>query len=201
MAVQPAGSYVTHLLSYAIASADMYYTEMERCDVFLSCNERENLHIWGQTAYGEPPITKDLFEMFLEYALYCGSLPDREEMRSAMQNFGERLGRSLANHLQNDVLLSRSCTSICQILKYILETVDSHPYVDSDDTEMCVTVADYPLEKVAKRSGLWNIELAHYGINSMCQCLIHCINPHLSVNASADIHSEFIFTILMPSYA
>ena len=201
MTIQLAESHQTRLLSYVIASADMYYTEMEQCDVFLSCNEQGGLRIWGQTAYGEPPITIDLFEIFLEYALYCCSCTDREETLSNMKNFGERLGRSLANQLQNDIVLSRSCTSASQILKHILETVDAHPSVESDDTGVRVIVADYPLEKAAKRSGLLNIELAHHGVNSLCQCLIHCIDPHLAVNASSDAHSEFIFTILTPSYA
>lgn len=201
MTIQFSESHPTRLLSYVIASADMYYTEMDRCDVFLSCNEQGSLRIWGQTACGEPPITLDLFEIFLEYALYCCSCADREEALSAMQNFGERLGSLLAHELEHTILLSRSCTSASQILKYILDTVDAHPCVEREDSGARVIVPDCPLEKAAKRSGLWNIELAHHGINSMCQCLIRYINPHLAVSAASDAHSEFIFTILTPSYA
>lgn len=189
------------LRSYVLASADMYYVEMGRRNVFLSCNEQGDFRILGKWVDGNPSATTDLFEIFLEYALYCCSWADKEETLFYMHDFGERLGTSLAKQIKNNILLSPSRKSASQILKYILETVDAHPSVEKIDTGVQVVITDYPLEKAAKRSGLRNVELAHYGINSMCECLIHCINPHLVVNTSSDECSEFIFTILMPSYA
>ena len=201
MTIQPVEPHETRLLSYVIASADMYYAEMERRDVFLSCDEQGNFHIWGKVTDGEPSTSIDVFEIFLEYALYCCSWAGTDEALHNMQDFGEHLGRSLAKHLENNILLSLSHNSASQILRYIFETVDAHPAVENVDVGVRVIVTDYPLEKAAKRSGLWNVELAHCGINSMCQSLIRCINPHLAVRASSDAFSEFIFTILTPSYA
>lgn len=201
MTVQAAGPHVTSLLSYVIASADMYYAEMERRDIFLSCDEQGDFRIWGKVADGEPSTSIDVFEIFLEYALYCCSWSGTEETLYNMHDFGERLGRSLAKQLKNNILLSLSHNSVSQILRHIFETVDAHPSVENVDAGVRVIVTDYPLEKAAKRSGLWNVELAHCGINSMCESLICCINPRLTVNASSDERSEFIFTILTPSYA
>lgn len=201
MTIQPAEPHVTRLLSYVIASSDMYLAEMELRDVFLSCNEQGSCRIWGKMAYGATSTTIDLFEIFLEYALYCCSWAGKEETLFNMQKFGERLGRSLAKHLKDNILLSMSANSAVQILKYILETVDVHPAVEKDGVGVRVVVTDYPLEKAAKRSGLWYVELAHSGINSMCQSLVRCINPRLALSASSAAQSEFIFTVLTPSFA
>jgi len=201
MTIQPGEPHMTRLLSYALASADMYYAEMERRDIFLSCNEQGNFIIWGKTADGEPSTKIDLFQIFLEYALYCCSWASAEDTFCNMQGFGERLGRSLAKQLENDILLSISRKSAGQILKNVFETVDTHPSVENVDAGLRVIVTDYPLEKAAKRSGLWDVELAHCGINAMCQSLIRCTNPSLFVSPSSDAHSEFTFTILMPTYA
>jgi hypothetical protein len=201
MTIQPGEPHVTRLLSYVLASADMYYAEMEQRDIFLSCNEQGNFCIWGKTVDGEPSTKIDLFQIFLEYALYCCAWASAEETLCNMRGFGERLGRSLAKQLENNILLSLSHKSASQILKNVFETVDAHPSVENVDAGVRVIVTDYPLEKAAKRSGLWNVELAHSGINSMCQSLIRCINPGLAVSASSNADSEFTFTILMPSYA
>jgi hypothetical protein len=200
MTIQPDEPHVTRLLSYALASADMYYTEMERRDIFLSCDQQGRFCIWGKTADGEPSTRIDLFQIFLEYALYCCSWASAEDILCNMQAFGERLGRSLAKQLENNIRPSISHRSASQILKYIFETVDTHPFVENVDAGVCVIVMDSPLKKAAKRSGLWNIELARSGINSMCQNLIRCLNPSFVVSVSSDVHSEFAFTILMPAY-
>jgi hypothetical protein len=199
MTTRPGEPYVTCLLSYVIASADMYYAEMEKRDVFLSCDEQGNFHIVGKSVDGDPSATIDLFEIFLEYALSCCSWADKEETLFNMQDFGERLSRSLVKQLENSVMLSKSRSSVSHILRYIFETVDAHPIVENIDSGVRFIISDYPLEKAAERSGLRDVELAHYGINCMCQSLVRCINPKLSLRASSDARSEFIFTILTPA--
>jgi hypothetical protein len=201
MTIQSGEPHVTHLLSYVLASADMYYTEMERRDVFLSCDEQGNFCMWGKTADGEPSTKIDLFQIFLEYALYCCSWASAEDTLCNMQGFGECLGRSLAKQLENNSLPSTSRRSASQILKYLFETVDTHPFVENVGAGVRVIVTDYPLEKAAKRSGIWNVELAHSGINAMCRSLMRCLHPGFAVSSSSDAHSEFTFTILMPRYA
>jgi hypothetical protein len=178
----------------------MYYTEMERRDIFLSGDEQGTFCIWGKTVDGEPSTKIDLFQIFLEYALYCCTRANAEETLCNMREFGERLGRSLAEQFGNNSQLSLSYKSACQILKNVFETVDTHPFVETVDAGVRVIVTDYPLEKAAKRSGLWNVELARAGINSMCQSLIRCLNPSFVVSATSGAHSEFTFTILTPRY-
>lgn len=201
MTAQPARQDVTHLLRYTIASADMYYTELEQCDVFLYCDGQGNSRIWGEIANGGSTTTIELFEMFLEYALYCGSWADRAETLYYMQNFGERLGSSLAEHLEDIIPLSIPEDLVIQSLKCIFKAGHADFSIEHVDCGTRLVVFDAPLEKTAERSGLHNVEFARHGINAMCQSLVHGIDPHLALNVSSDAQSEFIFTILTPSFA
>jgi len=201
MTIRPAEPYVTHLLSYVIASADMYYAEMEQREVFLSCDEQGGFRIGGKMADGESSTTIGLFEIFLEYALYCCSWAGAEEALFNMQDFGERFGKALAKQLENNILLSKSRNSTSHMLRYIFETVDAHPAVENVEAGVRIILTDYPLEKAAERSGLGDVELAHHGINSMCQSLVRCLHPKVSLSTSSDARSEFIFTILTPRFA
>lgn len=201
MTIQPAEPHVTRLLSYVIASADMYYTEMEVRDVFLSSSEQGGFRIWGKMAHGDASTAIDLFQIFLEYALHCCSLAGIEEPLLNMQDFGERLGRSLAKQLKSNTLPCISDNPAVRILKYIFETIDAHPSVENTDAGVRVAIPAYSLEKAAQCSGLCHIELAHCGINSMCASLIHGINPDLVLRASTEARCEFVFTIMSPSFA
>ena len=51
MTTQSVELHTTCLLRYVIASADMYYAEMEQRDVFLSCDEHGNFRFWGEVNY------------------------------------------------------------------------------------------------------------------------------------------------------
>jgi hypothetical protein len=201
MTTQPAKQDMTHLLRYTIASADMYYTELEQRDVFLYCDGQGNSRIWGETANGGSSTTIELFEMFLEYALYCCSWADRTETLYNMQNFGERLGSSLAKHLEDIIPLSLSEDLVIQSLKCIFTAEHAAFSTEHVDCGTRFIVSDFPLEKTAEHSGLHNIEFARHGINAMCQSLVHGIDPHLALSTSFDAQSEFIFTILTPSFA
>jgi len=192
---------VTHLLRYTIASADMYYTELEQRDIFLYCDGQGNSRIWGEIANGGSSTTIGLFEMFLEYAMYCCSWAGRAEVLFYMQTFGERLGKSLAKHLENIIPISISEDLVIQSLKCIFSAEHASFSIEHVDCGTRLIVSDNPLEKTANRSGLHNVEFARHGINAMCQSLVHGIDPNLALSASFDAQSEFIFTILTPSFA
>ncbi len=201
MKTQPAEAHVTHLFRYVIASADMYYAEEEQRDIFLGCDEQGNFRIWGEITDEGPSTTIDLFEIFLEYALYCGSWSCAEESLYHMQDFGECLGRALAKYIKSAIPPSTPKNMAVQALKHILKTMDGYPSIENGGNEVRFIVPDFPLEKAAEHCGLRNVELAHYGLNAMCQSLIKGLNPHLTLSASSETRPEFIFTISTPSFA
>jgi hypothetical protein len=202
MTTQSVELHTTCLLRYVIASADMYYAEMEQRDVFLSCDEHGNFRFWGEIKNGGPSATIDLFGIFLEYGLYCCSWSGTEEAFYHMQDFGERLGRSLVKQLKDSIPSYMSENAAIAALKRIFESMNASPSVEKYiGGEVCFTITDFPLEKAARRSGLQTLELAHHGINAMCRSLIQGITPHLVMSASSDARSEFIFMILAPNFA
>ncbi len=195
MITQPAERHVTHLFRYSIASADMYYAEMEQRDVFLSYDGQGNFRICGEIVGGGSSTATDLFRVFLEYGLYCCSWCNMAEALYHMQDFGECFGRSLAAHLKDIVPPSMLDDSTVQVLKCIFETADVSLSIENIGGEVRIVITDFPLDKAAECSGLRNVELARHGINSMCQTLIQGINPSLHLSASSDARSEFIYTI------
>lgn len=201
MTTQPVSQDVTHLLRYTIASADMYYTELEQRDVFLYCDGQGKSRIWGEIANGGSFTTIELFEMFLEYALYCCSWADEAEALYYVRDFGERLGGSLAKHLEHIIPLSQSEELVIQSLKCIFKAENAAFSIMQVDCGTRFVVSDFPLEKAARRTGLHNVEFARHGVNAMCQSLVQGIDPHLALNISFDTQSEFTFTILTPSFA
>lgn len=191
--------HTAHLFRYVIASADMYYSEMEQRDVFLASDEQGNFRIWGETAEGSSTEI-DLCEIFLEYALYCYTWCSTAEAFYHMQDFGEHIGQSLAKYLGNPPPLI-SENPMAGALECVFKTMDVCLTIEHCESEVRFIATSCPLEKAAERSGLRNVELAHYGINTMCQSLIHAMNPDLTLSASPETGREFIFTILMPAAA
>jgi hypothetical protein len=45
------------------------------------------------------------------------------------------------------------------------------------------------------------VELAHHGINALCQSLIHAIDPDLVVRAPLKTRADHIFSVMTPVYA
>ncbi len=186
------------LFRYAIASADMYYAELEQRDVFLGNDKYGNLAIWGEIADRGPSTKIELCEIFLEYGLYCCSWCNMGEALYHMQDFGERIGRSLANYLVDNPSLLVPENSAIYALEHIFESMGACFSAEYSQTETRLMITDCPLEKTAERSGLRNIELAHHGINAMCQSLVHSMNSNLNLTVSSSDQPEFSFTIMMP---
>jgi hypothetical protein len=62
-------------------------------------------------------------------------------------------------------------------------------------------VAGCPLHETAEQTGLREVELAHYGLNTLCQSLIHAIEPDLNVQAPLEVGVDHIFAVTTPVYA
>ena len=198
MTIQYYEPHTAHLCQYVIASADMYFCEMEQRDVFLGNDKYGNLTLWGEIA-GRGPSTKiDLCEIFLEYGLYCCSWCSMAETLYHMRDFGEQIGRSLAKYLTENPSLLAPENPAVRALEHTIEMMGARFSAEHSGTETRLIVTDCPLAKTAERSGLRNIELARHGINSMCKSLIHAMDPNLNLSTSSPDQPEFIFTISMP---
>jgi hypothetical protein len=200
MSAEHSKSLVAHLFRYSIASADMYYTEFGMRDVFMNSDDQGNFCIWGEIAGGDTPTTIELCEVFLEYAMCCCAWCSLQEALSYMQDFGQRMGQAVGTFLHENTCLFQSGDPTDRALEYLFQTINARMLIQhSGDMEHFVVI-DSPLEKAAASSGLRNIELAHHGMNIMCQSMIQTIDPAVTVETSLET-PEFAFSILKPVFA
>ncbi len=186
------------LFRYTIASADMYYAELEQRDVFIGMDDEGNPRIWGETVNGGPSTKVELCRVFLEYALYCAASFPKAEAQYQMQGFGERLGRGLAEHLKRNPVLVHSKNAPLGALECLFGTIRAHYFEDYAKSGVRFVVTDCPLEEAARRSGLPNVELARVGVNAMCESLCKGMNPQVTVKALPATRPELAYTISLP---
>lgn len=201
MSTEHSKSHIAHLFRYSIASADMYYTEFGLRDVLMTSDDQANFYIWGEMAGGDTPTTIELCEIFLEYAMYCCTFCSPDEALYYMQDFGQRMGQAVGKFLGENTCLFQSGDPTDGALEHLFQTINARILIQhSGDIEHFVVI-DFPLEKAAASSGLQNIELAHYGMNIMCQSMIQTINPTVIVETSPKAYPEFVFSIFKPVFA
>lgn len=193
MTTCPSEPCVTRLCRYTIASADMYFAEMEQRDVFVSVGGEHELCIWGEVSGAGSATAIDLCQVFLEYALYCRSWCSSSEAHYHMHGFGEQIGNALAKYLGGVVRLRAAVNPALAGLDLVLEAMHACHSSEPAGPESDLIVVDCALETAARRSGMGDVELAHHGINAMCQSLMRALNPGLAVSAAPDDRPDFVF--------
>jgi hypothetical protein len=179
----------------------MYYTELGERDVVLRTDEQGNFHIRGETVGGDASTTIELCQVFLEYAMYCCAWCNPDKALCSMQGFAQHIGRSIGKFLNENSFLFKSDNLIDCALEHLFQTMNARISIEYSGANEHFIVTDCPLENAAEHSGLWDIELAHHGINMMCQSMIQAINPEVTIRTSPNIRPEFAFTILKPEFA
>lgn len=192
---------IKHLFRYSIASSDMYFTELGLRDVILRTDEQGNFHILGETVGGDVSTAIELCQIFLEYAMYCCTCCDQDEVLDHMGNFAQHIGRSIGEFLKANTCLFKLANPIDSALEHLFQTMNACIAIKYSGAIEHFIVLDCPLENAAEHSGLRNIELAHHGINVMCQSMIQTVNPNVAFETSPEMHPEFAFTILKPEFA
>lgn len=192
------GTSAVPLYRYAIASADMYYAELEQRDVFIGSDDDGRVRIWAETVHGGPSTRVELCRIFLEYAMYCATSFGAAEAHYQMQSFGEHLGRRLSGYLRLNPGLLPSKNPALGALECLFGTIRARFFEDYAKSGVRFVVTDCPLEDAAKRSGIPNVELARHGINAMCQSLCLGMNPQAVVSTLPSTRPEFAITISLP---
>ncbi len=201
MRINASQSRITRLLRYPIASADMYYSEVNERDVCVSDDPIYGFYIWGEIPGLGEKTAVDLCEVFLEYAMTCTGMRDRSWTLQSMEAFGERLGESLASYIKASTPMeTKQNLGECS-LECVLEAMNAHFVVEQRDTESRYILKRCPLCVASKRNGLPYADLAHFGINKLCQSLIHILDPFLVVYTPADSETDHIYSVVKPAFA
>jgi hypothetical protein len=185
----------TLICRYPIASADMYYNEVGQRDVYAFDDLVHGFQIWGeQTGAGEQ-TSISLCEIFLEYAMFCQTGFDESQSYALMESFGSGLGQAVAMYMMDNIFLDGFPNPGVCALECVLETLRVDFTIHQIGPELRFIICDCPFDKTAGQTGLPQSELAHVGLNAMCQGLLKIIQPELPVASPIDERYDHIFAI------
>jgi hypothetical protein len=176
------------LLTYNVASADMFYVEVEQRDVCICDDLSRGFRIWGEMHGGRSVATVDLCQIFLEVALSYQAIPDSDQARYKMGAFGKQIGQVLGQHIKDNPLLEILTNPAVRALRCLLESMNARFTVEWIDNELRFAVDSCPIYKIAELTGLREVVLAHYGFDAMCQSLVYALDPYLIVSTSLETH-------------
>ncbi|NIS79840.1 MAG: hypothetical protein GTO14_06455 [Anaerolineales bacterium] len=191
----------TRLCSYKIASADMFYSEVIERVIYVSDDPVHGFHLWSMIPQGDKTTAIDLCEVLLEYAMTCRALRDQAQASQDIEAFGKRLGETLAKHVKGSTPARTARNLGACALECVLEAMGAHFIVEQRDAELCYVLDRCPLWMASKRTGLPDVELAHQGLNALCQCLVHTLDPDTEVYVPVDSRADHTFFVGSPALA
>lgn len=186
----------TLICRYPIASGDMYYTELGQRDVYVYDDPQRGFRMWGELMGQGDATTIPLCEVFLEYAMLCQLWTDENQAFYQMESFGEGLGQAVAQYISDNVLSGGFNNPGACALECMLESLNLNFTIHQIGPELRFIILDCPIKEVARRTGMPQSELAHVGINTMCQSLLHAIQPELPVTSPVDERVDHIFAMI-----
>ncbi|PWB56407.1 MAG: hypothetical protein C3F13_02400 [Anaerolineales bacterium] len=185
----------TLICRYPIATSDMYYNEVGQRDVYVRDDLLHGFQIWGELTGAGPETSISLCQIFLEYAMFCQTGFDESQAYGLMESFGSGLGQAVALYMQDNTFLNGFPNPGVCALECMLETLRVDFTIHQIGPEMRFIMPDCPFDKTAGQTGLPQTELAHVGLNAMCQGLLHIIQPELPVASPVDDRYDHIFAI------
>jgi hypothetical protein len=185
----------TLICRYPIASADMYYSEVGQRDVFVRDDLQHGFQIWGELTGAGEDTSIPLCEIFLEYAMLCQTGFEENEAYARMESFGSGLGQAVAMYMLDNIFIEGIPNPGVCAMECILETLKVDFTIHQIGPELRFIICDCPFERTAAQTGLPQSELAHAGLNAMCQGLLEVIQPELPVASPVDERYDHIFAI------
>jgi hypothetical protein len=185
----------TLICRYPIASNDLYYNEVGQRDVFVRDDLLHGFQIWGELSGAGEETAIPLCEIFLEYALVCQTSYDESQAYGLMESFGSGLGQAVAMYMLDNIFLNEFPNPGVCAMECVLETLKVNFTIHQIGPELRFIIYDCPFEKTAGQTGLPQTELAHVGLNAMCQGLLKVIQPELPVASPVDDRYDHIFAI------
>lgn len=180
---------------YPIASNDMYYSEVGQRDVYVRDDLLHGFEIWGELTGAGKETAIPLCEIFLEYAMLCQTGYEENEAYARMESFGSGLGQAVAMYMLDNIFLNGFPNPGVCAMECVLETLEVNFTLHQIGPELRFIIVDCPFDKTAGQSGLPQSELAHVGLNAMCQGLLKVIQPELPVASPIDERYDHIFAI------
>ncbi len=166
------------LLSYTIASGDMRYIEINKRDVYLRGDPQKGLLIRGEVPECGVDCDVNLNHILLEHAMTCSGCKEPEMARDIADQFGRRLGQTLAIWLCQDAPETPHCDQLCDSFEVILKSMDAPYQRECNDEILVYDLEECPLLDTAKSNGFsqWT-PMARHSFLSLCKSIISTLQP------------------------
>lgn len=199
MVARPIERQVSKILSYVVASSDLFYSESNRRDIFIQSDDGTCFRVWAEIVELGEISAANLCEIFLEYSLTCQTMGDQPSRLACMQEFSEIFGQRLALYIKTRLCppVERSDVPFCA-MSCILDSMQVKFTVQESNTELSFVLERCPLQAAALKSGLSDIELAHYGVGVLCDSVMRSLDPSLSVHVPQAVGDEHVFIVNLP---
>jgi formate transporter len=185
------------LYSFTIASADMFYSEINQREIYVRDDPETGFHIWGELPGGGGVADADLGEILLEYAMTCAAQGSLPQAYRQMDTFGKSLGERLAIRIIQSTPAEATVNRAACALECVLESLGVQFVVEQDGGELSYTLDSCPLCDKAARTGLSQVELAHHGLNALCHSLVEALDPDLIMRLPREPDRDQIFTVVL----
>jgi hypothetical protein len=127
--------------------------------------------------------------------MLCQPWNDETQAYYQMESFGKGLGQAAAIYISDNILANGVAHPGACALECVLESLDVSFTMHQIGPELRFIIVECPFEEIAGSTGLPQSELAHVGINALCQSLLEVIQPELPVSSPIDERVDHIFAM------
>ncbi len=164
--------------SYALASADMRYIEIEKRDIYLRDDPEYGLVFRGEIFGCGTGCFVDLSEILLEYAMSCEGCREEGVASKEVIRFGERLGEILVAKTHHAIANSTIPEKLSSSFKRILNSMSTTFIEEIKEDHLQYSLDCCPLSECAKTTGLSrNAEIASVSFIALCKSVIKALAP------------------------
>jgi hypothetical protein len=168
----------THLFTYVIASADLWYNPIDERTVYLRNDPDFGPIIRGEIGGCGPDCHANLSLILLEYALSCKGCQDKDKAGNLVECAGERLGKILSTRLYQDAPEMSTEEQVSEAFQFILRSMNAPHEVERTENTLRFVLDYCPLHETAEEVGLTSgIPVAYRGFVALLESMLQALAP------------------------
>jgi len=179
------------LFSYAIASGDMRYIEVNTREIHLVGQGEYGYLIRGEIPGCRPDCYINLSQIFLEFSVSCEGCRDLEEAQETVTRFGNHLAEILAPHFSHAAPNRSVSDQIHFAFECLLNSLEVDHATLRADEKFQFTLKKCPFKTSADQSGFGRgLTLAYSGFGALCQQSLQLIAPDWTLHYPPDCDQD-----------
>jgi formate/nitrite transporter len=184
------------LCSYILASGDMFIHEANQREIYVRDDPVEGFQIWGEIPGQDAIPAADLGQILLEYSMSCLSCGNIPQAYRQMDAFGKHIGEALAVKMIEGMPARDATLRAIAALQCVFESMKVTFKVQEIDGKVSYVLDHCPLCKKADETGVRHVELAHHGLNALCQSQVDALAPGLALRLPSDPTIDHTFSVI-----